>query len=188
MVEPHLLGSWQFLWSCPLGLLSGQLPVHQAMVRRMLPSPSFTFRYDIPHGQVSFWAEPRVLTLQCSLCHPKGPPCLPSGLSSQRGRPKGPAQEERHRENPMGALPRALGSGVEYVYVYEPAACGGGWSVIMGLTIHLFFPLFSESQLRTRYGAECWERKHSHRHGITFSWTHCRMGNGRYLSCRFIMT
>lgn len=88
----------------------------------------------------------------------------------------------------MGALPRALGSGVEYVYVYEPAACGGGWSVIMGLTIHLFFPLFSESQLRTRYGAECWERKHSHRHGITFSWTHCRMGNGRYLSCRFIMT
>lgn len=73
----------------------------------------------------------------------------------------------------MGALPRALGSGLEYVYVYEPAACGRGWGVIMGLTIHLFFPLFAEYQLRTRYGAERWERVStatglsSHFHGLT---------------------
>lgn len=94
--------------------------------KKNAPSPASTSRSDISHGQVSFWAEPHVLTVQCPLCHPKGPPCLTSGLFPKKGRSKGPAREERSRENPMGALPGALGSGLEYVHVYEPAAlCWG---------------------------------------------------------------
>ena len=74
-----------------------------------------------------------------------------------------------------------------YMYMSQ-LLCVGGWGVIMGLTIHLFFPSFAESQLRTRYGAERWERKHSHRRVVAFSGTHRPVGDGRYLSCRFIMS
>jgi len=75
----------------------------------------------------------------------------------------------------MGALPRALGSGVEYVFVYKPAACGGGWSVIMGLTIHLFFPLLPSPSLEpgmvlSAGNVSTATGMASHFHGLTVPW------------------